>query len=171
MKIFIVNGQGGAGKSTFEYIIQKYAWEEDFRDITITSIIDPIKAIAKEIGWDGGKTSKDRAFLHELKVLLHNYNNCDTKYIINKINNAEALKRTAIFIDMREKEDIADFKDLFPEIKTVLIKRGEFSSYGNEADDNVSDINYDIVIENNGTLEDFEKKAIEFYKKEIVNEV
>ena len=33
MKIFIVNGQGGAGKSTFEYIIQKYAWEEDFKDI------------------------------------------------------------------------------------------------------------------------------------------
>ena len=80
MKIFIVNGQGGCGKTTFEETIQRYAQHTYHKDTSILSIITPIKAIAKRIGWDGKKDNKDRAFLHDLKVLLHNYNNYDYNY-------------------------------------------------------------------------------------------
>lgn len=169
MKIFIMNGQGKSGKTTFEKFVKSYAWNSYFKEITITSIIDPIKAIAEDIGWDGGKTAQDRAFLHNLKVLLHNYNNYDTNYITNKIRCAAELERTAIFIDMREKDDIEYFKKLYPQAKTVLVKRGELTTYGNAADDNIMEVNYDIVIENEGTLADLKSKAIEFYDKEIGN--
>lgn len=81
MKIFIVNGQGGCGKTTFEETIQSYAQHTYHKDTSILSIITPIKSIAKRIGWDGKKDNKDRAFLHDLKVLLHNYNNYDYNYI------------------------------------------------------------------------------------------
>ena len=167
MRIFIMNGQGGSGKTTFENFIKSYAWNTFFKEITITSIIDPIKEVARGIGWNGAKGNKDRAFLHALKTLLHNYNHYDTKYIENKIQCAAALKRTAIFIDMREKKDIEYLKKLYPEAKTVLVRRGEPISYDNAADDNIMDIDYDIIINNGGTLEDLKKVAIDFYNKEI----
>ena len=167
MKIFIVNGQGGSGKTTFEKFVKAYAWNSSFKEITITSIIDPIKQIAKEVGWDGAKGNKDRAFLHALKTLLHNYNHYDTEYIENKIRCAAELERTAVFIDMREKKDIDYFKRLYPEIKTVLVKRGEPICYGNAADDNIMGIDYDIIINNSGTLNDLKEIAIDFYNKEI----
>ena len=66
MRIFIMNGQGGSGKTTFEKFVKSYAWNTFFKEITITSIIDPIKEVAKGVGWDGAKGNKDRAFLHNL---------------------------------------------------------------------------------------------------------
>ena len=167
MRIFIMNGQGGSGKTTFEKFVKSYAWNTFFKEITITSIIDPIKQVAKGVGWNGAKSNRDRAFLHDLKTLLHDYNNYDMKYIENKIRCAAELGRTAIFIDMREKKDIEYLKSLYPEAITVLVRRGEPVSYGNAADDNIIDIDYDIIIDNNETLNVLKEMAIDFYNKEI----
>lgn len=167
MKIFIVNGQGGCGKTTFEETVQAYAQHTYHKDTSILSIITPIKTIAKRIGWDGKKDDKDRAFLHDLKVLLHNYNNYDYDYIKRYVQYARELRRDIVFIDMREYEDIAWFKSLFPETKTILVTKGEAKTYGNYADDSVYDnrINYDYEINNNGTLEELREKAIKFYEE------
>ena len=95
----------------------------------------------------------------------------DRKDIITKIGYAKELNRDICFIDMREKEDIEYFKTLYPDIKTILVKRDTNKIYGNAADDNVMDIEYDYVIENNGLLVDLKYKAIKFYEKEIKNGV
>lgn len=169
IKIFIVNGVGGSGKTAFENFIKEWAWQQDYKETAIYSIIDPIKRIATSIGWRGGKTDKDRAFLHNLKVLIHDYNDMDRKDIITKIGYAKELNRDICFIDMREKKDIEYFKALYPDIKTILVKRNTNKIYGNAADDNVMDIEYDYVIENNGLLVDLKYKAIKFYEREIKN--
>lgn len=167
MKIFIVNGQGGCGKTTFEETIHSYAQHTYHKDTSILSIITPIKSIAKRIGWDGKKDNKDRAFLHDLKVLLHNYNNYDYNYIERYVRYAWELQRDVVFIDMREYEDIAWFKSLHPETKTILITKGEVKTYGNPADDNVNNFLYDYVIKNDSDLQTFRNKAITFYEENI----
>lgn len=167
--LFLMNDFIVTHNTTFEKFIKSYAWNSFFKEITITSIIDPIKQVAKGVGWSGAKSNKDRAFLHDLKTLLHNYNHYDMRYIENKIRCAAELRRTAIFIDMREKKDIEYLKRLYPEAITILIRRGEPISYGNAADDNIMDIDYDIIIDNDGTLNELKEKAIDFYNKEISN--
>lgn len=170
MKIFIVNGQGGCGKTTFEKYISQYGHNNSmYSNNFIISIIDPIKKLAKQIGWEGWKTDKDRKFLHELKILIHNYNEFDRFYIIKEIEKAERIHQDFIFIDMREIDDIEWLKSIYPQAKSILILRGEFRKYGNAADDDLVNTidKYDIIIENNGSLKDFESKALDFYYKEI----
>ena len=72
------------------------------------------------------------------------------------------------FIDAREPEDIKRLKDKF-NCKTILITRDEKKSYGNHADDNVFNYDYDIKIDNTGSLEEFRaaaKKFVDSYFKE-----
>ena len=167
MKIFIINGFPKSGKTLFENFVKNYAWNTDRKEITIYSIIDPVKEVAKSIGWDGTKEVKDRMFLCDLKMLLSNYNDFAFAAVKNKIAAAEECKRSAIFIDMREKEDIERFKELY-NCKTVLVKReAAGATYGNKADDNVMDIDYDLVIDNNKDIATLQRIAVEFYNNNI----
>lgn len=69
MRIFIVNGTGGSGKTTFEKMVENIAKQNNY-NIKIISTIDYIKQIAKTLGWDGGKALNDRRFLSDLKDAL-----------------------------------------------------------------------------------------------------
>ena len=74
---------------------------------------------------------------------------------------------------MREPNDIERFKKICSSngwrYSSVLIKRDELDnlSYGNSADDNVFNYFYDIIIENNGTLDDLKNSAEYFYNSYI----
>ena len=65
MKVFVINGAPGSGKTTFEKFIQ-----EEYSDCAIISTVDYVKTVAKYVGWDGTKTLKNRKFLSDLKDLL-----------------------------------------------------------------------------------------------------
>ena len=56
-KIFIQNSVGGSGKDTFASFLNKYIPTHKY------SIVDLPKEAAKVLGWDGGKTERDRKFL------------------------------------------------------------------------------------------------------------
>ena len=71
-KIFIINGSGGVGKDTFVELVSEFASIMNF------SSVDKVKDIAKEIGWNGTKTEKDRKFLSDLKILTAEY--CDMPF-------------------------------------------------------------------------------------------
>ena len=65
VKVIIVNGAPGAGKSTFEEMCVIYAeneWENKIR-VDITSTVDFVKDIAKQCGWDGTKDLNGMMFL------------------------------------------------------------------------------------------------------------
>lgn len=53
-KIFIVNGQGAAGKDTFEKFVKDFAEEENIK-IGKISTIDFVKEIARKCYWNGEK--------------------------------------------------------------------------------------------------------------------
>lgn len=166
MKIILVNGMPTSGKTTFEEFCRN-----NEIPVEVFSTIRPIKNLAKEIGWNGQKTPKDRKFLSDLKDLCTKY--CD--YSINWIKKeiraslfwlADDEEKAIFFIDIREPEEIERLKKEW-NAKSLLIRRAsvENNKQSNHADTNVFQCEYDYIIENNDTLEDLKKTAKEFIIK------
>lgn len=150
--IFITNGVGGCGKDTFANILKKYT------PTTKRSSIDRVKGIARECCWMGGKTEKDRKFLSDLKLLLTDYNDLPFVSISSYVDEFRHNKYiNVLLIDIREPEEIERAKKAF-NAKTILIKNDRVAPItSNMADANVLNYEYDFIIENNGTLEEFEE--------------
>lgn len=164
MKVFVVNGQGGSGKDTFEKMVRDAGNEDcyNFYRYAKSSIIFPIKRIAESIGWKESKEMRDRLLLSRLKDLLSEYNDSPYQTLKKEIESYKEKGIENLFVDAREPSDIERLKKDF-NATTILVKRGNMKHYGNHADDGVFNINYDIVIDNNGTIAELKEKAKEFY--------
>lgn len=161
MKVVVVNGRGASGKTTFETMVQKIADARCLK-VEIISTITYVKEIAKEIGWDGGKTPADRRFLSDLKDALTRWKDLPYKNVCQEIEYFEGEGMTDIvFVDCREPEEIARFVEDFQAL-TVLVQRGEVVLLGNHADDNVENYQYDIVIDNSRGLDELLQEATIF---------
>lgn len=157
-QVFIINGSGGVGKDTFISLVSKVSG----LSVMNFSSVDKVKEIARIIGWNGGKTEKDRKFLSDLKLLCTNYNNMPFNSMSEKVREFAESDAEMLFLHIREPEEIEKARIVFG-AKTVLIKRDKVKPItSNMADGNVFNYQYDIIINNNGSLTDFEKKAIEF---------
>lgn len=188
-QVFIINGSGGVGKDKFVELVKNHSYKlfgetknKDMRahvqttEIQNYSSVSKIKEIAKIIGWNGEKTEKDRKFLSDLKLLTTEYNdmplNDMKKYANIFMNgdrsssiNGELRPDRILFLHIREPIEITKAVKAFEEYnaKTILVKRDSVEHItSNMADENVYDYNYDIVIENNGTLEELRNKTKQF---------
>lgn len=151
--IIVVNGRGGVGKDTLCNSLQsKY-------QIMSTSAIDPIKAIARENGWNGEKDDKARLFLAELKRVFVKYNNLPTNYLCKVTDEFLNSANEILFVHIREADQIEQYKQAISPTKcvTILIKKDLIDKthlFGNPADDEVDNYEYDYVFENNLSLEE-----------------
>jgi len=163
MKIYIMNGFPGSGKTTFEKCVGNLV-----KHVSIISTIDPIKKIAYDFGWNGEKDAKGRKLLADLKRAWVTYDDQPFRYIGYELNGIDYdYPDCVVFIDSREPEEIKELCERF-EAKSVLIRRAsvENKDQSNDSDKNVLDYNYDIIIENNGDLGDLALAAENFVKKE-----
>ena len=153
------------GKDTFANILNEFIPTLKY------SSIDKVKEIASLCGWDGGKSEKDRKFLSDLKVLVSQYSNMPLESIINKtIEFLNSNYYQVMLIDIREPEEIEKAKKIL-KAKTILIKNNRVQMItSNMADANVFNYNYDFIIENNGTLEEFKDKITNFVNSEVLND-
>lgn len=156
-KIVIVNGQGSVGKTVFEQMVKDIAAKHD-KKVVITSTINIVKEFATMMGWDGGKTSKDRKFLSDLKDALTQWKDIPYREIGYNINQLTQDGTDLIFIDCREPKEIQRFVDDYNAM-TLLVQRGEMVIIGNHADDNVLNYQYDITIDNSRGLEELKQEA------------
>lgn len=168
MKIYIVNGYPGSGKTTFERMAcKKLGGGRGF----IHSTIDPIKEMANKIGWDGKKDAAGRRLLSDLKQAMNRYCNYTMDQLEEIINVIEmtckivSIKDPVMFIDSREPDEIAAIKKLY-NATTVLIVRNRPEEFSNESDSNVNEYKYDLVIENTAGLEEFEETVDMFLRVE-----
>lgn len=154
-KVYITSGIGRSGKDSFAQLVGKYIPTYKY------SIVDLPKEAAKTLGWNGGKTDKDRKFLSDIMDLATDYNDSPFRDVVSivtdfKNNNIEA---EVLFIDMRDPKDIARAVEIFG-AETILIKNPRVEQITtNHADANVEGYNYDYTIVNDGTLEQLEKVA------------
>lgn len=166
MKIVIINGYPRSGKDTFIDICMPYVSLES------CSIIDAVKLIAEEAGWDGCKEMKDRKFLCDLKDLLTDYNDYPLKCVFDFVADMKDSYPSPdlLFVTMRQPSDIWRFKRKYPESITLFIERDEAkaayqaSEVLNNADSGVENWNYDYFISNNGSMEDLDESAKTFLK-------
>ena len=159
-KVIIINGTGGSGKDTFTEFCAKHLKVYNY------STIDRIKEIAKEFGWNGTKTDKDRKFLSDLKKLATEYNDMPYKLTIDSIDEFMKSDYDIMFIHIREPEEIKKVVNEV-EAKTLLIKRKDHDIIKtNISDASIEgyDYDYDYVILNT-TLEEFEEEAKRFIKE------
>lgn len=166
-QIFIINGSGGVGKDTFVNMVEKALEDIDYGYcIDNYSSVTRVKEIMKSCGWDGiSKTEKDRKFMSDLKLLLTEYNDLpfkDMGYVADEFIHSSFENDRMLFFHIREPNEISRAAKEF-NAKTILVKRDSIKHItSNMADENVYNYDYDIVIENNGTLEELHNKAKQF---------
>ena len=165
MKIIVINGQGGAGKDSF---VGYCGYEED--GIYNLSIVDGVKAAAEMLGWTGGKELKDRKFLSDLKDLAAEYNDFPFQHLIAEISIAEKKYRWyheshnefVCFVHARELDDIDRLVYDYG-ARALIIRRPKIEGeYGNHADDDVFEVEYDYTIWNTEDLYQLKNKAENF---------
>lgn len=162
--LIVVNGYPRSGKDTFmDYCVGLLNKKDPFRSFK-HSTVDTCKRIAKEMGWDGEKTPEMRRMLSELKDLYTKYFDGPLKEVQTLMNNSVS---SFIFVAAREPKEILRMeywcskKDY--NCITVLVKStlGE-DQHSSHSDSNVLYYKYDVVLENNGSLEEFLIKSKEF---------
>jgi len=169
--IFIINGSGGVGKDSFVEFVSAELNDimKKFHIVINFSSVDKVKDIAKAIGWDGKKTEKDRKFLSDLKILTSQYCDMPFKSMSSKvkdfINDDEAK---VLFLHIREPEEIKRAVNEFNARTILITRKGIKHITSNIADENVLNYGYDFVINNDGTIEEFNIKAKNFVK-EVIN--
>ncbi len=164
MKIYVINGSGGTGKDTFCEITAKYYKVRNVSSIT------PIVEIAKFAGWDGEKTDKARRLLARLKEVFTEYNDLSFNYCVKQANEFLKSDEQIMFVHIREPKEIERFKEKI-NCNTILVRRQSVTDgkvYGNSADDEVENYNYDYIIDNNGDLEQLENTVKSFFEKQVI---
>lgn len=162
--VVLINGRGGSGKDTVCDIAGKH-----YKTYTYSTITD-VKDAAWHIGWRGGKESKDRAFLSDLKDLC-------TKYYDHPFNKAVEMYECfvysaydVLFLHVREPEEIEKLRQYIKldgraTVYTLLIQSDRTAGpLGNHADDDVENYDYDFTFQNNYPLDQLDKEFTEFFR-------
>lgn len=162
--IFIINGAAGSGKDTFVDSLSIVTKDMiDTGGVENFSSVEVIKELAKKVGWDGSKRESDRKFLSDLKQLCKEYNDLPFKSLIHTVSNFyKSINNEFLFLHIREREEIDRAKMAFGAL-TVLVKRPNVSPVqSNASDKNVYDCNYDIIINNDGSISNLKDLAVRF---------
>lgn len=166
VNVIVVNGYPRSGKDTFV----NFCKEKLGAFGVSVSTVDFVKYLAAQSGWDGTKTPKNRKFLSDLKDLLTEWNDVPWKKVEEVFESIKiecfqyGLKDSDffLFIHSREPKEIERFQKEYGAL-TVLIDREEVEGkQSNHSDAEVMNFNYDYIINNDGTLEELEMKAITF---------
>ena len=165
MKILIVNGKARSGKDSFcEYAHDNHGL------VYPISTVDRVKQVALFAGWSGEKDERGRKFLSDLKDAMSEYGDLPRNYVLDwmrqRLNTSEnSMIGTDDVIFLVHAREPADIKRWVEEngARALLIHRPEAEkSWGNHADDEVENYDYHYYLTNDGTLEEWEKKSVDF---------
>lgn len=168
---YIINGFPRSGKNTFVDLFAEVAGDIKVNDI---SSVDKVKEAALLLGWDGNKDLKGRKFLSDLKDLSSSQYEGPLNYCLHagtKLDLEMPRVSYVSFYHLREPAEIHKLKQALIDkdhtCKTLLLRRPEVESLeqSNHADLNVLNYAYDIVIKNDGTLEDLKKSALFLFNR------
>lgn len=173
IKVIVINGSAECGKDEFIKYTKQYLEPKGITVLNL-STIDPSKSALKVLGWDGEtKNEITRQAMVDLKQMSIKLFNGPFKYIVGEIEFNDLILNNMFvcFIHCREPEEINKFVNHYGEkCHTLLIRSERGKALKNGADDVVENYNYNSILENNGTLDELNEKAIGFSKLYIVEE-
>lgn len=166
--IFIICGKARHGKDTVASMIEKYYKDKKIINLQYSSYI---KEYAKKISsWDGSEENKPRELLQQLGTNVIR-EKIDPLFFVDRIIGDIRVYSyffDAITIsDARAKVEVDAPKEKFENVIAIHINRPNFDNGLTEEQKNhfteidLDDYDkYDYYIENDGTLEDLEKKVL-----------
>lgn len=175
MIVFIINGAPRVGKDTFIELLQEITKE----NVVPYSSIDWVKEKAKNLGWDGVKDTKGRQFLSDIKDACTEYADIPFQKIVALLSVYNCFPSAApeyFCTNIREPEEIFKLniwcmQEGIP-CCSVWIRRREAeqkaldTGFISNGDTQFMDYDYDWVIHNDGSKEDF-RISIEQGLKEV----
>lgn len=162
-KIFILNGTATCGKDTFADMVKENTSAVHYS--IIKPITDILSGLPKEVQVDmSNKDERLRKLISDIKLALEEYSDYPYRKVKNFIEYANG-KWEFIFIDMREAHNIERLKKEYGAKSVLITNKRAPKITSNIADAQVDEIDYDIKIDNNGTLEDLRKEVVEFIKQ------
>lgn len=167
-KIYVIAGQARHGKDSLADAILNY-YEEIGKEGIRLQFAYYIKEYAKKIcDWDGSEENKPRELLQQLGTELVR-KQIDEKLFINRtIQDIELYSYffdVIVISDARYDLEIESIKKNFPSSQIIRVLRpnmehvlGKLESHETERG-LINDLLYDVVIHNDGSLEDLNKKV------------
>ena len=173
MKIYVICGKARHGKDTTALAIKKAYKDKKVINLSYGSYI---KEFAKNISdWDGSEETKPRELLQHLGTEVIR-NNIDKDFFIKRLCNDIRVYSYYFDVitisDARFPDEIITPKKLFDNVSTLKVVRSNFDTnltleeqkHSTEtALDEFDD--YDYVIENNGTIDELDKKVLKIVKE------
>ena len=174
MKILIVNGAPRSGKDLF--CQAAFSRRELIYPI---STIDETKKLAKLLGWDGVKDERGRKFLSDLKDAMSTYNDLPRKYVLKRIyekcDMVDTQASTYTFlsdshqliflVQAREPKEIERWVKENNARTLYVVRKQTQKEWGNHADDAAMNYHYDYYLSNDGTIEEWLDKSVNFIDK------
>ena len=161
-KIFITNGMARSGKDTFAKFMNEFVPTKKY------SSIDVVKEYMRLLGIEGEKTESYRKLLSDMKYALSNYDDIPFKSIQKEIDKFLNSDDQVMLIDIREPKEIERACKEFGAKSIFIVNNRVKNVTSNSADANVYNYNYDYIIENNGTLDDFKNETKKFYVSNVM---
>lgn len=124
MKIFLIAGKAGSGKTDAAKFIKRYYEAKSYK-VVITEVSKYLKLYAKEIiDWDGNNDTKPRTFLQEIgSTLRHEIFNED--FLINRLlDDIKVYEKYAdilVVSDVRLPNEIIKIKEKYPAVSIKII--------------------------------------------------
>jgi hypothetical protein len=174
MKIIFLGGKANSGKDSSAEFIDEY-YRSRGLDVVNIQISYYIKMYAKEIAkWDGDNETKPRQLLQDLGTELIRKQIDEYFFIKRIIQDIDIYSRYFDIItisDGRLPEEFAAVKLAYPETVTVHVTRPGYSSKlskdqkAHVTESLVDEIEYDLDLVNDGTLEEFQTKCIDLVRE------
>lgn len=126
MKIFLIAGKSGSGKSTVAKIIKDY-YEEKKQKTIITEYSKYLKIYAKEmLGWNGDDQKKPREFLQEMGSYIRQNLGMPNLFIERMATDFKIYSKfidTIVISDVRLPEEIDFMKERYPHTYAILVEK------------------------------------------------
>lgn len=153
-----MSGKARSGKGTAaKVILKKY-------DGIPFAFADDIKKIAyKYFGWHGGKDELGRKLLQDIGTAGRNYNrNIWANRTVDKIQEWASDNQLAVVTDTRYPNEIQRVKREFSDVVTIRITRDSVEKLKHPSETALDQwTDWDYLVENNGSLEEFQKRILE----------
>lgn len=173
MSVIVINGIATAGKDTFMDLM-----EESFPSLVIKRIsaIDLQKKAFCTLGWNGEKSEEFRKYLSDMKLYSDKHFDTSYKYITDNISKYFIDKKECdiLFVCVRDADTIKRCVDFCRDnnvscIKLLIERSNIIKITSNDGDRDVYNTNYDITIDNSGTLDELKEK-IKAFKNNIIQD-
>ena len=124
MRLFLIVGKAGSGKSEVASLIKEYYEKKDEKTV-VTEYSKYLKLLAREmLNWDGNPHNKPRQFLQEIGLFIRE-NLKQRDLLIRRMKTDmlvyERFFKNVVISDVRYPEEITSMQEDYPQAVAILV--------------------------------------------------